>query len=977
MNLTKTTIDDDSSPQRTSRIKSKSTHLSISPENSARITLNTHNSILSISEDDDDDEEDEGEGDTATATAGSVNNAACSTLHNPLQLQEVPAPLQQQQQQQQRKHHHLQRSSPSSCLMDNDDEEEEEEDGDDVDRDVYERDGSFFASSSLDLGVDHKHVVISNGQSNDHAEHDDQCSKNGHQVPLSSSVDKNDNASRSSSPPPPLPATKQTSSSTLATTANTASVQQQQNKTTPAISPSSCIPGTPPVCKRSWCGYATTATITPTPASGAIVVVTSPAAAVLVPPSIPIIPTTGSSIAQVPSSSSVATTDDSSAHQQPSQLPSTTILIKSPRGGGKRRGFFDAMTEHFVDSLCFPRDDSSATLQHTTCSSTSNAATETATPPTNSQSPPPPPLHQKELPVGSTPSNASAAAPKARDVPDPTVTSDVAAATGTGTKSSAQPSNTSHAICGSGSSSGDHRSLCLQDEFMVLLGCANCSSPNDDETQKVWAWNQSILECPRKETYFDDSSDSFFRPRAVTCGANVSLQEDYGRHHHRCGRRRPRRRTLHERAIRVHQLRAARGMPCYNKKPFLGRMKQMLFVAPPPSNTASISSTATSPTSVAVANSQMEWSSSRYQQQQKERTHYDNLSMMMDDSFHTGCVGTKGGNGDAIMKTCVPLRRSSRSMDDRILQEECKNDPLRKSKLEEHLNRRWAPIVDQDENDNMGYDSDPDGLDMYATATSATTVQAVATPQHSVVQNESQRQRMETALGMSFSSSSTSSSNSMFGQPPTPLWHANAVETVQESLNMSWNLTWHPGNNDDANGNNTNSRKIHIWIERGTIFNSAKVMLEPNLMWRDFYQPEMSKQRKLNVCIQKRSQTQAASATTIPPQAVVNPYTIRLLSVCRVLEAPLLDALDRSLYPLARPSCSFLLKTAAPDCKEYLFEAATSAERDAIVHRWKACIARFAALAVMEDLDAICREFFVPAITSRMLVPDDYHWEEY
>ena len=136
-------------------------------------------------------------------------------------------------------------------------------------------------------------------------------------------------------------------------------------------------------------------------------------------------------------------------------------------------------------------------------------------------------------------------------------------------------------------------------------------------------------------------------------------------------------------------------------------------------------------------------------------------------------------------------------------------------------------------------------------------------------------------------------------------------------------------------------------------------------------------QRKLNVClpIDNELSSGANDASGSMSSSTMKPFSIRLLSICRVLEAPTHGELDRELYPLARPSCSFMLKTAAPDNQEYLFEASTPEERDAIVQRWKVCIARFAALAVMEDLDAICREFFVPSITSRTLVPDDRHFQ--
>jgi hypothetical protein len=128
---------------------------------------------------------------------------------------------------------------------------------------------------------------------------------------------------------------------------------------------------------------------------------------------------------------------------------------------------------------------------------------------------------------------------------------------------------------------------------------------------------------------------------------------------------------------------------------------------------------------------------------------------------------------------------------------------------------------------------------------------------------------------------------------------------------------------------------------------SSNLMLEPNLMWREAYQGDLTDKRKLNSSSQK-------------------PFSVRLLNLCRILEAP--ANLDRSIYPLARISCSFLVRTSSDE--EFLFEAASPQQRDEVLCRWKICVARFATLAVLEDMDAITREFFSPMVTSQMLVPD-------
>lgn len=169
----------------------------------------------------------------------------------------------------------------------------------------------------------------------------------------------------------------------------------------------------------------------------------------------------------------------------------------------------------------------------------------------------------------------------------------------------------------------------------------------------------------------------------------------------------------------------------------------------------------------------------------------------------------------------------------------------------------------------------------------------------------------------------------------------NDVAVVQETFNMTWNLTWHPGKND----NHQNPVCVSAWIERGTLIPDS--MIEPALMWRETYQPGLASQRKLN-------------------QSTKKPFSIRLLSLCRVREAE--HDFDRTQYPLARASRCIFLR--AVHGQEYLLETKSVRERDEIMWRWKQTIARFAMLAVLEDVQAIHKEFFIPSGSSTMLVPD-------
>jgi hypothetical protein len=286
--------------------------------------------------------------------------------------------------------------------------------------------------------------------------------------------------------------------------------------------------------------------------------------------------------------------------------------------------------------------------------------------------------------------------------------------------------------------------------------------------------------------------------------------------------------------------------------------------------------------------------------------------------------------------TSVMLQPRVRSMDDRILQlASIKKDCMYfggqglggqgHNGLEDDIEKRIGfgidPILNEEE-EELRYDSDPE--DCFS------------------LEN---RQRDSPVLLLSpiRSKQSTNSSSSSSKTAAVMLQEQDAGKTVQDCLNSTWTLTWHRG----KDVNRQHAVTINAWIERGTLVQSSNLMLEPNLMWREAYQGDLTDKRKLNSSSQK-------------------PFSVRLLNLCRILEAP--ANLDRSIYPLARISCSFLVRTSSDE--EFLFEAASPQQRDEVLCRWKICVARFATLAVLEDMDAITREFFSPMVTSQMLVPD-------
>lgn len=216
-------------------------------------------------------------------------------------------------------------------------------------------------------------------------------------------------------------------------------------------------------------------------------------------------------------------------------------------------------------------------------------------------------------------------------------------------------------------------------------------------------------------------------------------------------------------------------------------------------------------------------------------------------------------------------------------------------------------------------------------------------------------------------------------------------QAVQETLNQTFHLTWHPtsellsqrgknissrSNNDDDDGNtlliccnedddssdnnqkngypkrnNLSPRCVEVWFERGSRIGHDDI-IEPKIMWRDSYHPELESRRKLNL------------------SSTEHPYQVSLLNICRLLGVSSQKQMDRKRYPLAKSSCSFQLKTCNND--EVLFEAKNEKERDQIVHFWKLVVARLASQAVVGDGDAMVDEYFVPSsycVQGRLVPP--------
>ena len=153
---------------------------------------------------------------------------------------------------------------------------------------------------------------------------------------------------------------------------------------------------------------------------------------------------------------------------------------------------------------------------------------------------------------------------------------------------------------------------------------------------------------------------------------------------------------------------------------------------------------------------------------------------------------------------------------------------------------------------------------------------------------------------------------------------------------------WHPTVAEDQKSSRMPSpRYVQLWIDRGQrLANRSNRggnngLIEPQIVWRDSYQPDHQ------YGASERRNKSVSSMTK-------RPRSIALLSICRVIEIDRSKkGIDRSKYPLARQSCSFLLRTC--DKEEFVFEARTKAERDTVTRRLKMVISRLASLAITDN----------------------------
>lgn len=256
------------------------------------------------------------------------------------------------------------------------------------------------------------------------------------------------------------------------------------------------------------------------------------------------------------------------------------------------------------------------------------------------------------------------------------------------------------------------------------------------------------------------------------------------------------------------------------------------------------------------------------------------------------------------------------------------------------------PVHDED-----GYDSDPE-VNCYSGSSSMVTDSPTRSHEEGIDDD---------SISVSFTASSNAPLHrDVLRVDPIPTEDEEMRESVQQTLNSTWTMTWHPNAQNRKEYNIPHSKPIciNMWLERGAVMTNSGVVVEPAFMWRDAYQPLLLTQHKLNSSSQK-------------------PWSMRLLNACRITtyfssspnNSSFNNSIDRNKYPLARKNSSFLLKSCGGE--EFLLEAKDQEDAFAITQRWKLVVARFACLAVTEDVGGIAKEFFHPTSDSKMLtIPD-------
>ena len=153
---------------------------------------------------------------------------------------------------------------------------------------------------------------------------------------------------------------------------------------------------------------------------------------------------------------------------------------------------------------------------------------------------------------------------------------------------------------------------------------------------------------------------------------------------------------------------------------------------------------------------------------------------------------------------------------------------------------------------------------------------------------------------------------------------------IQEFMNQSFTLIYHPSSRDDRATQQGASCPIAMdaWLERGQILQE---IIQPKWLFRP------------------KSRHVYRKGSLVNKQAI---KSIGLLDVTRILEIPVVD---RTVHPFAKPFNSFVLRDVNDD--EFCFEAQSTEECALIVFSLKLAIARFGAMVITSN-NQVYEEFF-------------------
>lgn len=148
------------------------------------------------------------------------------------------------------------------------------------------------------------------------------------------------------------------------------------------------------------------------------------------------------------------------------------------------------------------------------------------------------------------------------------------------------------------------------------------------------------------------------------------------------------------------------------------------------------------------------------------------------------------------------------------------------------------------------------------------------------------------------------------------------------------NLIWHPSPDaNTARGSSKSPVAVRGWFEMGSrLYNRV---IQPKFMWRESYQPNLLNHKRLGL-------------------SGKSPHSLDLLNMIRILKP---TTLDRTMYPFAKTDRTFSILSHTNE--NFVFEAASTEERDWLVHGLKLVVARLASMIIVGD-EHMFVEFFSP-----------------